>query len=126
MSIPDAAELILKATNISKGGEIFILKMPSVKIIELAENMLDVCSESKNFTKNRIKIIKNRIHDRFQEYLVTSEEIPYCHDLGTMFKISKEKKAKKVLVDELNSDTAKKISKMKLKKIIQELLSDYS
>ena len=30
MSIQDAAGLILKATNIAKGGEIFILKMPSV------------------------------------------------------------------------------------------------
>jgi UDP-N-acetylglucosamine 4,6-dehydratase/5-epimerase len=126
MSIQDAAELILKATHISKGGEIFILKMPSVRILELAENMLEVCLKSKNIRKNKIKIIKNRIHDRFQEYLVTPEEIYYCHDLGTMFKISRQKNLKRISSNELNSETAKEISKSKLRHIIKEVLEDFS
>ena len=42
MSISEAAEMILNVTHISKDGEIFILKMPSVKIEELAKGMLQV------------------------------------------------------------------------------------
>jgi len=125
MSIQEAAGLILKATNVAKGGEIFILKMPSVTIKNLAESMIEVCKISKKTTKPKIKFIKNRVHDRFHEYLVTPEELTHCHDLGIMYKISKEKNVKKPITKELSSETAERISKSKLKKVIQELLDDY-
>ena len=123
MSIQDAAGLILKATKISKGGEIFILKMPSVKIRDLAENMVKVCQTSnKDF---KIKLSKSRDHERFHEYLVTPEEIPFCHDLGDMYKISKEKSRKKLSVKEFSSETAKKMNEVKLKNVIKELREEY-
>ena len=49
-----------KAVKISKGGEIFILKMPSVRIKDLAENMIEVCHNSKNQSKIKIKVSKSR------------------------------------------------------------------
>ena len=61
MSIQDAAGLILKATNMCKGGEIFILKMPSVKIKDLAENMVKVCAGSDYKKSNKIKVSKSLI-----------------------------------------------------------------
>ena len=123
MSIQDAAGLILKATKISKGGEIFILKMPSVKIRDLAENMVKVCQTSnKDF---KIKLSKSRDHERFHEYLVTPEEIPFCHDLGDMYKISKEKSRKKLSANEFSSETAKKMNQVKLKNVIKELREEY-
>tara|TARA_B100001142_G_C14203273_1_gene604694 strand:- start:600 stop:980 length:381 start_codon:yes stop_codon:yes gene_type:complete len=123
MSIQDAAGLILKATKISKGGEIFILKMPSVKIRDLAENMVKVCQTSnKDF---KIKLSKSRDHERFHEYLVTPEEIPFCHDLGDMYKISKEKSSKKLSAKEFSSETAKKMNEVKLKNVIKELREEY-
>ena len=109
MSIEDAAGLILKATNIAKGGEIFILKMPSVKIRDLAECMIDVCKVSEKTIRSKI-ISKTRIHDRFHEYLITPNELPYCHDLGIMYKISKDKNMKKLSTKEFNSETAVNIS----------------
>lgn len=123
MSIQDAAGLILKATNIAKGGEIFILKMPSVNIEVLAENMYEVCSDSKK--NNKIKVLKSRDHERFHEYLVTPEEIPYCHDLGEMYKISTEKSKRKLKEEEFSSKTATRIAKSKLKKVITELREEY-
>jgi len=124
MSIEDAAGLILKATNIAKGGEIFILKMPSVKIRDLAECMIDVCKVSEKTIRSKI-ISKTRIHDRFHEYLITPNELPYCHDLGIMYKISKDKNMKKLSTKEFNSETAVNISKTKLKSVIKELLDNY-
>ena len=125
MSIQDAAGLILKAVKISKGGEIFILKMPSVRIKDLAENMIEVCHDSKNQSKIKIKVSKTRYHERFHEYLVTPEEIPYCHDLGDMYKISNQKSNKKPSSKEFSSETAEMITKNKLKKVIKEVLDDY-
>ena len=124
MSIQDAAGLILKATNIAKGGEIFILKMPSVKIKDLAENMYEVYKTTDKLT-NKIKVSKLRYHERFHEYLVTPEEIPYCYDLGDMYKISTEKSKKKLSTKEFSSETAHKMTKGKLKNVIKELREEY-
>lgn len=41
MTIPEAAQLILKAASMGKGGELFVLDMGEpVKIVDLAENMI--------------------------------------------------------------------------------------
>ena len=125
MSIQDAAGLILKAVKIAKGGEIFILKMPSVKIKDLAMNMIEVCENSKKNSNVKIKVSKLRDHERFHEYLVTPEEIPYCHDLGDKYKISNQKSTKKPSSKEFSSETANEISQKKLRVVIKELLDDY-
>ena len=119
--------MILKVTVISKDGEIFILKMPSVKIEELARGMLQVF-EKKFFNhkiNNKIKILKSRERERFHEFLITNEELPYCHDIGQMYKISKIENKKLISINELSSETSKKISKKELEKIINELMDEY-
>jgi UDP-N-acetylglucosamine 4,6-dehydratase/5-epimerase len=125
MSIQDAAKLILKSTVISKGGEIFILKMPSVKIKDLAESMIEVCGAKQIKYKQKITVSKTRIHERFHEYLVTPNEINYCQDMGSFYKISKAKNKRKVSNDEFSSQTVGKIPKDKLQKVIQELLDEF-
>lgn len=51
MSIDQAIKLIFKATTLAHGGEIFILKMPSVKISDLAKLFIN-----KYFPDKKIKI----------------------------------------------------------------------
>ena len=41
MDIPHAVELVLRTAEIAKGGEIFILKMPAIKIGDLAEASIE-------------------------------------------------------------------------------------
>ena len=127
MSISDASKMILKVTKIAKDGEIFILKMPSVKIEELAKGMLQVFKKkfSNHKINNKIKILKSRERERFHEFLITNEELPYCHDIGQMYKISKIENKKSVSINELNSETSRKISKKELEKIINELMNEY-
>jgi FlaA1/EpsC-like NDP-sugar epimerase len=125
MSIQDAAGLILKATNMCKGGEIFILKMPSVKIKDLAENMVKVCAGSDYKKSNKIKVSKSREHERFHEYLVTPEEIPFCHNLDDMYKISKVRNKKVLSQKEFSSETAKKMNEGKLRNVIKELREEF-
>ena len=128
MSISEAAEMILNVTSMTKDGEIFILKMPSVKIEDLAKGMLEVFKKrfSNSKISSKIKISKSRERERFHEFLVTDEEIPFCYDAGRMYKITKtENKLRKINSKEFSSETATRINKKRLHEIINELIDDY-
>ena len=126
MSISEAANMILKVTCIAKDGEIFILKMPSVGIEDLARAMIHVCNS--RFGKDdqpRVKISRTREGERLTELLITRDELPYCHDVGMMYKISKEQNKNPLSFDYFTSKTAKRISKEHLYKVINELIDEY-
>jgi len=127
MSISEASKMILKVTHIAKDGEVFILKMPSIRIEDLARGMLKVYE--KKFPNHKIvkkiKILKSRERERFHEFLITKEETPYCHDIGDMYKISKKENKKPISIKEFSSETSKRISQEKLHKTINELINDY-
>ena len=127
MSISEAALMILKITHIAKGNDIFILKMPSVRIGDLAKGMIDVFS-TKFSNKNKslkIKTSKAREGEKFHEILITGEEISYCHDVGDMYRISKVKSKRSIPYSNFSSETAVKISQKDLRKILNELLDEY-
>ena len=128
MSISEAAQMILKVTHKAKDGEIFILKMPSVRIEDLAVGMLKVFKKRfvKSSISSKIKISKSRERERFHEFLVTNEEIPYCYDIEDMYKITRtENKNRKINVKEFSSESATRINEKRLHKIINELIDDY-
>ena len=126
MSISDAASLILKITNIAKDGEIFILKMPSVNILNLGKTMIDIYkSRNPKSEISPIKISKAKEKERLHEFLITPTEIPFCHDIGTMYKISKVESKKKISTVDFSSETTKRINETRLKKIINDLLDEY-
>jgi len=124
MSLSDAANLILKVSVIAKDGEIHILKMPSVKIIDLAKSMVKVFQRKyKKFDK---KIIIGIIRDRekLHEYLITQNEIQYCHNLGSTYKISKKFAKKEINIEEISSETTQQISKKELDELINQLMDE--
>jgi FlaA1/EpsC-like NDP-sugar epimerase len=118
--------MILKVTKILKDGEIYILKMPSVVIENLAIGMLRVYGSRFPDYRNTssINITKPR-GERFHELLISKEEIPYCHDIGDMYKISKTPSKKQLSSKEFSSETASRISQSKLHKTINELIDEY-
>lgn len=128
MSIPEAASLILKITHIAKDGEIFILKMPSVRITDLAKGVLEVYNKrySTNKMKIPLRISTAREGERFHEYLISPDEIPFCYDLGNMYKIAREVNKKQNSIEQFSSETAPKISQENLHKILNELLNEFS
>lgn len=87
MTIEDAVELILQATNLAKGEEVFILKMPLVKIIDLA-NVL-ISSYAKKFgqdpKKIKIKIVGKRPGENLYEKIVTKTESLKTLELKDMY-----------------------------------------
>ncbi len=71
MSIGQAVTLVLKAAELTQGGEIFILKMPSVKIKDLAKIFLQKYHPNK---KVALTVVGNRPGDKIHESLINSEE----------------------------------------------------
>lgn len=78
MSTNRAIELILKATSIAKGGEIFILKMPSVKIHDLAEVLIKSHAPKYGHENVKIELIGAKAGEKTHESLITDYEKHYA------------------------------------------------
>jgi len=91
MSIPQAVRLVLKSIELTKGGEIFILKMPTVKIIDLIRVFLEEFN-SKNKFRKKIKVIedKKRPGEKLHEELMTSEEARRAYETEDLLIIPPE------------------------------------
>jgi FlaA1/EpsC-like NDP-sugar epimerase len=92
MRLSDAIDLILKAANLMKTdlikeGEIFILKMKALRIIDLADVLIKELAPRYNYDPKqiKIKIVGPRPGEKINELLMTEYEAQYAEDLGDMF-----------------------------------------
>ena len=54
MTIPEAAELVIQANSLAKGGEVFLLDMGNpIKIVDLAEKLINLSGLSIKNTENK-------------------------------------------------------------------------
>jgi FlaA1/EpsC-like NDP-sugar epimerase len=73
MSIPEAAQLVLQAAAMGRGGEIFVLDMGApVKIVALARKMIHLCGYSD--TEIRIEFSGLRPGEKLYEELLADTE----------------------------------------------------
>ncbi len=124
MSLSDAANLILKVTVIAKDGEIYILKMPSVRIVNLAKSMIKVFQTKYKKFNRKIIVGKIRDKEKLHEHLITLNEISHCHDVDTLYKISKEFSKKEIDRNGISSETTQQISEKKLDELINQLMDE--
>jgi len=89
MSIPKAVELVLKAVEMAEGGEIFVLKMPVLRMGDLAEIMIQELASKYEYepTEIMIKIIGKRAGEKFCEELMTEDEAENAYEDEEMFVI---------------------------------------
>lgn len=87
MSISDAVNLVLRAAKIMRGREIFILKMDSVRIIDLAEVMIEELAPRYGYKPEDISIkeIGIRPGEKLYELLLSEEEIPHAVEKEGMY-----------------------------------------
>ena len=93
MKLSQTVELILKASKIAKGGEIFILKMPSIRIQDLAKVMIEEFASKYGYKSEEIeiKITEKRAGEKIFEELMTSDEANNAFENEEMFIISPKK-----------------------------------
>ena len=90
MSIREAVSLVLRAAAKTVGGEIFVLKMPVVRIVDLIEVLVEELSPLYGKKPGDIKIekIPLRRGEKIHEDLLTEEETHYAHDYKEFFVIN--------------------------------------
>lgn len=81
MSIADSVDLVFKATCYAENGETFILKMPSIKIKDLAEAFLD----SRGFSNDFYEITGMAKGEKMHEGLLLNEESSFLMSDEEMF-----------------------------------------
>ncbi|MFH0869426.1 MAG: polysaccharide biosynthesis protein [archaeon] len=86
MSMDEAVSLVLKTAEITRGGETFILKMNALKVIDLAQVMIEEMAPrcNRDPKKMKIEIIGVRPGEKIDEGLMTKEEADYMIETKDM------------------------------------------
>ncbi|TET38699.1 MAG: NAD-dependent epimerase/dehydratase family protein [Planctomycetota bacterium] len=87
MTIADAAKLVLKAGMRMKGGEIFVLKMPAMKIKDLLEVLIETIAPTvgRDPESIEIKVIGKHWGESFDQGLLTSIEAEHTYETEDMY-----------------------------------------
>ncbi|MDD3626843.1 MAG: polysaccharide biosynthesis protein, partial [bacterium] len=136
MTIPDAAGLIFKATELTQGGEVFILKMPTMRLGDLVEVLIEEYAPKFGYKPGNIKIkyLKSRPGEKFYEILLSESEAKFTLETEEMFiilphpeynavldiDIKKYGKANKVKVTKYSSE-GKGLSKKEIRELIKKM-----
>lgn len=89
MSFDEAVALILQAASLATGGEVFILSMPAVRVMDVAETIRDRFFE---VTGKRVEIRITGVGpgEKLHEELVFAHELSRCEQQGNLFIIHPE------------------------------------
>ena len=89
MTLQEAVELVMRSTFLARGGEVFITKMPSVRIEDLAYVMIETIAPRCGFTPEEIevRIIGSKPGEKFYEELMNDEETRRALELPQYFSI---------------------------------------
>jgi FlaA1/EpsC-like NDP-sugar epimerase len=92
MSIPQAAQLVLTAANLSKYGETYVLKMPAINIYSMAKYLInDYNKKNDNKYSGSIKEVGIRPGEKLYEELMTSDEIVCAKENDTLYMIPNDR-----------------------------------
>jgi UDP-N-acetylglucosamine 4,6-dehydratase (inverting) len=78
ITLDQGVDLVLKAFADTQGGEIFVPKIPSMKMVDLAKALAPEC---------KTKIIGIRPGEKLHECMIGVDDSPYTYDYGTYYAI---------------------------------------
>ena len=127
ISIDEALDFILKATEIGKGSEIFVPKLRAYSLMDVKDALFDLLGKTDE------QIVGIRPGEKLHEILINNDEMNYCWEYQEMYMIVDPSLRKFIsLTNELpekkkienmevySSDAVEKISKEELKKIFTD------
>jgi FlaA1/EpsC-like NDP-sugar epimerase len=137
MDIPSATRLILTAGMLSCGNEIFILKMPAIRIIDLADVMREKYAPRYGFEPEDIpiEVVGARCGEKVDEMLMTLDETTCAYENDDMYIVLPKKIPyvdyspsealwsgfQPAIVDSFSSKNAKLISKEEISSLLCDL-----
>lgn len=127
MTVEDAVNLVLRTSAIMNSEEIIILKMDSLRIIDLAEVMIEELAPKYGYKPEDIKIevIGARPGEKTHEALISEEEFLYTRELEDIYLLRTNLTDKTNNNDfarekVYNSKTSKILNKEEIKMILYE------
>jgi UDP-N-acetylglucosamine 4,6-dehydratase len=86
MTSTQAIQLMLKANELSLGGEVFVFKMPVVKLYDLVEVVIEEVKRAYHLDKEiRVKVTGLRAGEKMYEELMTREEGEHAFEIDDMY-----------------------------------------
>ena len=87
MSLEEAIRLVIESACQALGGEVFITKMPAIRIQDLAEVMINELAREFGHSPDDIelRIVGNKPGEKFYEELINEEEIRRAWELKNYF-----------------------------------------
>jgi FlaA1/EpsC-like NDP-sugar epimerase len=86
MTIEESVSLVLNAVPLALGGEVFVTKMPVIKIIDLAEVMIRLLSSPEG--RPEVRVVGAKPGEKLYEELMTSEESRRTIELDDYFVVT--------------------------------------
>jgi UDP-N-acetylglucosamine 4,6-dehydratase len=128
MSISKAVELVFKAVELAKGGEIFVLRMPALRIGDLAEVMVRELAASCGHKPEqiRLEIIGKRPGEKYDEELMTEEEAKNARSTKDMFIVLPDETGDKSIVrkrakKDYTSKDYTRLTKKQIEALLEEI-----
>lgn len=135
MSIPQAASLTFRAMERMEGGELFILKMPVVRLGDLIDVMIAELAPryGKDPSTIETRIVGTRPGEKLHELLMTTEEAQYATEEADMFIVrspilipgGSEQPPQTVTPDSYDSAKLEPLTKDQVRELLTEVLDEY-
>jgi len=92
LTYDDVFDLVSQAIEKTEGGEVFVYKMPAIRIEDLADAMIEVFGPRYNYDPNDIdiEIIGRRPGETFHEEIMTERETNRAYENDDMYAIRPE------------------------------------
>ncbi|HHJ19389.1 MAG TPA: polysaccharide biosynthesis protein [Gammaproteobacteria bacterium] len=89
MSLSEAVHLVIDSAELAHGGEVFITKMPVVRIIDLAKTMIEKLARGYGYDPDDIEIIEigTKPGEKLYEELMSQEETRRAIELPGYFSV---------------------------------------
>lgn len=87
MTLEEAVRLVMESTFLARGGEVFVTKMPVLRILDLAEVMIEELAErqSEKSSQIKLKVIGSKPGEKLYEELMNDEETRRTVELPNYF-----------------------------------------
>lgn len=89
MTLKDAVSLVLESAFMARGGEVFVTKMPIIKIADLASVMIEMLAPKYGYDPKDIEIdiIGSKPGEKMYEELLSDEEVRRTIELDNFFTV---------------------------------------
>lgn len=89
MTLREAVSLVMRSVFVAKGGEVFVMKMPAVRIVDLAEVMIEELAPTFGYSAGDIEIrrIGSKAGEKLYEELVNEEEVRRTVELERFYSV---------------------------------------